>query len=883
MASKKRVVLIDGHAIIYRAYYAIPSNLSTASGLHTNAIYGFATMFRKMLGGKTPEYGAVVFDPPGKTFRDEKYPAYKANRPRMDPELREQLRWIDRLVEAYSFPLLRVPGFEADDVIGTLTRMALEQGMEVFIVSGDKDFAQLVGDDVRMIDSLRDINYDAELVRKKWGVPPHQFVDLLAMVGDKVDNIPGVPGVGQKGAAKLLDTYGSLDAIIEHADELKGRQKTAFTEHVEMARLSRDLATIDVKVPIEETLDDLAIDPPAPNALNSLYKELEFYSLLAGDESRGDAPDEDAEYTLLEQLAQFEAFMDDVGEGRIAAVPIIDRPSAVRGALVGVALSAEVGKAVYVEMGGDTALREAVVTMLADPKRAKVVHDAKALAIALRRLGSDLEGEIDDLLLMSFLIDPTKLIPHGLGQIVREFLHRTIPPAKNLLGGGKSARNFSEIPTSELLPWACQLADSIYELRDPVWAKLEEEGHVDVYHQVDLQLSWVLADMELAGIAVDPVDLRAMGEEFQTRLDALESTIHELAGRTFNIGSPKQLSAVLFDELGLPVIKRTKSGYSTKAEVLERLAPKHEIARHILEHRKLAKLINTYTNVLAREVSEETGRIHSTFQQTVGATGRLITTDPDLQRTPVRTSEGARIRKTFIAPEGRAIISADWSQIELRLLAHFTEDPGLVEAFTSGLDVHARTAGELFEVEPGEVTKEQRNVGKLVNFSTIYGQGATALSQIIGVTRKEAQSYIERYFEAYAGVRTWLDGTIARAHGDGFVTTILGRRRYIPELSSNSFMDRQAGERIAANTPIQGSAADICKLAMLHIAVAFEEQALPARMVLQIHDELLIEADADRAEEVAQVVRDKMTNVYPLHVPLVTDVGIGATWAAAKD
>ncbi|HEY8378537.1 MAG TPA: DNA polymerase, partial [Nannocystis sp.] len=471
-------------------------------------------------------------------------------------------------------------------------------------------------------------------------------------------------------------------------------------------------------------------------------------------------------------------------------------------------------------------------------------------------------------------------IPHRLDQVVKEYLHRTLPPAKRALGG-KGDKKFTDLSAGVFAGWAARHARAVLDAWPKIRARLVQDGQLDYLERIELPLSWVLGDMEIAGIAVDPASLASMGQEFSARLAEYEAKIHALAGHPFNIASPKQLGTVLFDELKLPVIKKNKSGYSTDAEVLERLAPRHEIAQLLLEHRKLAKLINTYTDVLQAAVNPETGRIHATFQQTVSATGRLITTDPDLQRTPIKTPEGRRIRQTFVAAPGHKLISADWSQIELRLLAHVSHDPLLVEAFTHNLDIHRRTAAQIFGCPLDQVTPEQRSTGKLVNFATIYGQGATALAQILGVPRKDAQGYIDSYFTAYSGVRRWLDATMQKAHELGYVTTLLGRRRYIPELSSNNVMDRQAGERIAANTPIQGSAADLCKLAMLNIARRLRAEKLATRMLLQIHDELVFEAPLAEVDTVCAIAREAMEGAYKLDVPLVVDVGVGDTWAEA--
>jgi DNA polymerase-1 len=884
MALPERLVLVDGNALLYRAYHALPARFSTAAGLPTNAVYGFATMFRKIFAGRRPRRGAVVFDPPGPTARDRQYREYKSGREAMPEDLKAQLSTVDRLVAAHNFPLLRVAGHEADDVIGTLARRAVEAGMEVVIVSGDKDFAQLVTDGVRMFDPVRDVVYDPELVRKRWGVRPEHFADYLALVGDRADNIPGVPGIGAKGAAELLARHGSLAAILDHLGELEGRFRKSLEEHRDRALLSRELATIDCRLPLEVTLDDLAVEPPPAAALNALYRELEFFSLLGDEEAVRRAAVEEADYAACRSLAEVDSLLAALpAESPVTVLPIHDERSPIYGSLAALVLCPEPGRARLVPIIGRAGLARAGLERLRpwllDPERPKVTYNAKFLWIALRRQGLAVEGLAGDLLLESFLVNPTKIIPHRLEQITKEYLQRTLPDDKTVRGRGRGKKPFTALDVEVLTPWACHRAAAVAEAWPIVRRRLLEEGHLGYLVEIDLPLAWVLGEMELTGVAVDPEDLQALGRELGERREAVAEKIYALAGREFNIGSHKQLGEVLFDELGLPVIKRTKSGYSTDAEVLERLGTEHEIARFVVEHRKVSKLINTYTEVLQSWVHPKTGRIHANFQQTAGATGRLITTDPDLQRTPVRTAEGRRIRRSFVAREGSKLISADWSQIELRLLAHFTGDPGLIEGIHR--DVHARTAAELFGVDPGAVTDQQRAIGKQVNFSTIYGQGARALGRLIGVSRRRAQRYIDGYFAAYAGVREWLDRTIAEAHERGFVETLFGRRRYIPELSSNSHGERQYGERVAANTPIQGSAADLCKLAMVAIARRFAERGLETRMVLQIHDELVFEAPYDEVDTVCRLVRREMEEVYPLAVPLVADVGVGASWAEA--
>jgi DNA polymerase-1 len=885
----KKLVLVDGTALIFRAYFAIPASFATTSGLHTNAIFGFATMFRKLFAGKKPDYGVVVFDSAAKTFREEKYADYKADRQEMASDLREQLPWIDKVVEANRFPRLRIDGYEADDVIGTLAKRGAEQGMDVVIVSVDKDFAQLVSDRVRQLDPMRDVMYDAELVRKKFGVRPDQIVDLFALMGDAIDNIPGVAGIGQKGAATLLEKYGSVEAIYANLGELKGKQKTSLEAGRESARISKELATIDCAVPIAETIESFAIPERDDSVLNALYKELEFYSLLRDDSPElnsgagaGGAVDYRSvgDGSLANTTTNTKAVLDELcATPPLAIVPMFDLPTPITGKLIGVAVSSKPGSGTWIPFAGDAV--PALKAVLEDPKIPKITHDVKTLWQLLKRNGIALRGATFDTMLASYLVEPTKLIPHRLDQIAREYLQRTLKPLKDLTGGGQKERPVSEIPPAEIGPFACHLADAVIS----AWPKLVERvaqieatAHLNEH---EMPLALVLGQMELDGIKVDPKELAAAQVEFAAARDAESKKVFEHAGREFNIGSTKQLGAVLFDELKLPVVKKTKTGYSTDSEVLERLAAKHAIAKHILEFRKYEKLINTYTEVLTEAINPATGRVHATFQQTVSASGRLISTDPDLQRTPIRTPEGKRIRTAFIADPGNLLISADWSQIELRVLAHVSGDPILLESFANNVDVHRRTAAELFHCSPEAVTKEQRNVGKTVNFATIYGQGATALGQILGIPRKEAEGYIEAYFVTYAGVRRWLDSTIEEARKNGYVTTLFGRRRYVHELSSRNPTEAAFGERVAANTPIQGSAADLCKIAMLKITRRLEGESMRTRMLVQIHDELLFEAPEAELDRAKAIVKEIMEGAWPLKVPLIAEVGVGKTWAEA--
>jgi len=912
-----RVVLVDGSALVYRAFFALPPHLKTKEGVPTNAAFGFATMFTKLFSGKRPTLGAVIFDPPGPTVRDAKYSEYKAQRPPMPKELAQQLPLIDSLVRAYNYPMLRVPGLEADDVIATLAEAAVIAGHEVVIVSSDKDFAQLVRDQdaserghlgsCKMHDPLRDVLFDSELVRKKWGVSPSQMVDLQALVGDAVDNVPGVAGIGQKGAVQLLEEHGTLEGIFaklaSDPGSFKPRTRASLEAGIDAARLSRELVLLDRHAALPVALADLTIPEPDPQVVNEALKALEFYSLLSHQETAAAKAEQRAEGRA--EFLQFAGI--DALKAHLAAAPT-GQPTALLGVwegraraghLAGLGVCVDAATPLWVPARQVEALR----AWLEDAAAPKIVHDGRQLALALREFstGITLRGVDFDTQLASFLVDPNLLINehHDLHAVVKEYLHRTLPALKDLTGGGKGQKALETLEESALAALVTEHVQAVRALEPILRPLLVERGQEGVYRDVELPLGPILAQMEYDGIGIDLKELARIGDELTEQRNALTTVIHGLAGRSFNIGSPKQLGEVLFEELKLPIVKRTKSGYSTDAEVLEKLAPKplsrlgnadpktHPIATEILRYRLVDKLINTYTDVLQRSMDPRTGRVHCTFQQTVGVTGRLITTDPDLQRTPVKTEEGKRIRDAFVAQplaDGTAtcIVDADWSQIELRLLAHLSGDPLLVDAFVNHADVHMRTAAQIFKKPVADVDKREREIGKTVNFATIYGQGATALGQLLGVSRKEASDYIAGYFAAYAGVKTWVAAMIERADRLGYAETLLGRRRIIPDLASHSPMTRSFGERVAANTPVQGSAADLCKLAMLHIAAKLPVVSPRGRMVLQVHDELLFEVPESDAVAVAAMVKHEMEHVLELRVPLVAEVRIGRSWGAAK-
>lgn len=874
-----RLALIDGTGLAFRAFHALPGSLRTRAGLPTNAAYGFAQMFRKLLAGKRPARMAVVFDAPGPTFRHRADPSYKRHRPPMPSELTPQLPWIERLVEAHDVPILRVPGVEADDVIGTLCRQAVAAGQEVWVVSSDKDFAQLVGPHVRWFDSQKEVVYDAERVRRRYGVLPDRFVDWLALVGDASDGIPGVPGIGRQRAAELL---AEADLATLLADPPSGRTGDLLRAHAAQARHSRALATIHTDVALPLGLDDLRVPPPDPAKLNAIYTQLEFFSLLSaqGMATHGAAR---LEYFVIDSLEMAAgALQHETATPEPVALHVLhDVPDAQRGPLLGLALSPRRGRAVYLPVAGPGGLGPGALRLYADwlaSDAPKVLHGSKDARVALARHGVPLGGVVGDTQLASFLLDPTRHLPHTLQQVARDVLHTALQPIQGLLGKGRDRKVFADLTVDRAGAWACHQADAAGACWTRLEALLRDEGRLDHLRDVDLPLAAVLARMEQVGIAADPDKLAELGQAFEADRAALEAEAHALAGRPFNVGSPHQVGTVLFDELKLPVLQRTKTGYSTAAHVLERLADQHPIVDVILQYRTVDKLIHTYTEVLGRAVGPD-GRIHPTYMATSASAGRILTTEPDLQRTPVKTDLSRPLRDTLVAAPGCLLVRADWSQLELRLLAHVSRDPVLLDAYRRGIDVHTRTAAHILQLDPTEVGPAEREVGKLVNFSTIYGQGAPALGHTLKVSPQRARRFIEEFFALYAGVADWRDRILTQAYTDGFVDTLMGRRRYIPDLTRRDLADRAHGERIAVNMPIQGSGADLCKVAMLTASRTLPEGA---ELVLEVYDELLVEVPEDRVEPAKAALVAAMEGAASLAVPLKVSVGVGRTWGEAK-
>ncbi|MCX5861257.1 MAG: DNA polymerase I [Desulfomonile sp.] len=887
MARKEpSIYLIDGSSYIHRAYHAV-GGLSNSKGFPTGAVFGFTNMIVKALKDKAPKRIAVIYDSKGTNFRHDMYPAYKANRPAMPEDLRQQVPKIHEIVEAYRLPSVSLPGFEADDIIATLTRQARLKGWPVVIVSADKDLMQLVGEDVLMWDPQRDMLYDAETVKNKFGVSPGLLLDFMALTGDSSDNIPGVPGVGQKTASILIQQFGSLEELYEHLDLISQQKlREKIRDNRDKAFLSRDLARLDDKVPLEGNLEDLVLGEPDAGQLRKIFQELEFKRLMA--DLPTDRSLDFSGYVTISTMAEVLAWVTKIREiGRFAVDLETTSTEPVRAELVGISLCAEDGKACYIPVGHMAGnqlpkkdVLDALRAVLEDNSVEKIGQNIKYDMIVLKKEGVGVNGIKCDTMLASYLLDPSRR-GHSLDDLAQIFLdHRTVP-IKDLLGSGKNQILFSEVEIAQAAEYSCEDADVTFRLAGILCPRLEREGLGELFRNIELPLIPILADMEITGVRVDTKYLSRLSEEFGRQLGEIAAKIHFLAGECFNINSPKQLAEILFDRMGMKPVKKTKTGASTSLEVLEELALQHDLPQKILEYRSIFKLKTTYADALTSLVNPITGRIHTSYNQAVAATGRLSSSDPNLQNIPVRTGEGRKIRKAFIPADHHLFVAADYSQIELRVMAHVSGDQRLREAFSSGEDIHAITAAGIFECSPSHVTPEMRRKAKEINFGIIYGMGPFKLAGRIGVGLKMAKQYLQDYYGTYSGVRKFMEESPEKAANDGFVTTILGRKRFLPDLNNPNKIAQQAARRMAINTTIQGSAADIIKLAMIRVHKAIARPNVPAKMILQVHDELILEVKEDFAQDAAALVKSEMERVYPLSVPLVVDVAIGKDWEEA--
>ncbi|GIW41199.1 MAG: DNA polymerase [Candidatus Binatia bacterium] len=855
--------LVDASSYVYRAYFALPP-LRTPNGIPTNAVYGFAAMILKLLRQATPRYLVVVFDAPGETFRDELYAEYKANRPGAPEDLSAQWPLIHETVRAFRLPALSVPGVEADDVIGTLVHRYGRQGVPCVIVSSDKDLLQLVGPNVRLWDTMRDRWFDERAVRERYGVEPEKLVEVFALVGDPIDNVPGVQGIGEKTASLLVRKFGSVDALLENpervaAEKIRGASRIAerLRAGAERARTSRRLVEVrrDVDLPCE--LEDFRYEGPDLAEVRRLFRRLSFDSLLR------ELPPPPAPVLREPERLSADAAARWLGSAPRIALACVGRGAPLRSRCEALVLSTG-EEAKCVEIGDDPAASLAGV--LEDPRREKVGHDLKTDAHWLFRHGMRLVGPLFDTMLASSLLGVTPR--HSLEALAAEWLGENLPPFR-----GSQASVASVAAGVERLP----------RLREILGEKLEEAGCGWLFREVEIPLLDVLARMERRGVPLDRTVLERIGVEWRERLDRLRKEIYEAAGFPFNIQSPVQLREVLFERLKLPKkgVRRGKTGLSTDVDVLTRLAKEHPLPAKILDYRTYAKLLSTYVEGLLGALDPETGRLHTTFHQAVTATGRLSSSDPNLQNIPVRGEEGRRIRSAFVAPPGFRLLSADYSQIELRVMAHLSGDERLLGAFEAGLDIHAATASELLGVPPERVSADARRVAKVINFGILYGMGPQRLALELGISTSEAERYIARYFERYPGVRAFIERTVAEGKKKGYVATLFGRRRFLPELRGREGATLRAAERAAINAPVQGTAADLIKIAMVRIDRKLRDEKLSAALILQVHDELLLEVPENELSRVPELVRHEMEHAAELRAPLRVEMGWGSSWAEA--
>lgn len=883
---KPTLFLIDGNNYVFRAFYAIPS-LTNSKGFPTNAIYGFATMLIRIIKEWKPDYIAVAFDVKGPTFRHEAYELYKATRRAMPETLIPQIPYIKDMIRGFSIPVLEKPGIEADDIIGTLARRYSEQDMKVFIVSGDKDMMQLVGENVVIVDTMKDKVFDAAAVKEKFGVPPEQVVEIMGLTGDKTDNIPGAPGIGPKGALRLIEEYGTIENVLKNVDRIKNaKAKECIRLHRDQIIMSRELARIRTEEDIPFELADSRSGNPDGETLKTLFKEFEFSSLLQELMIREEQLAGQYE-TILTEAALVGAVEEIRNTGSFSLDLILSSPEAMRAGIVGVALGIRPGKAVYIPLGHSYAgapsqlaqeqVRKGISPLLGDTAILKHGHDLKTIQIVLERNGLSLRGLGCDTLVGAYVLNSSRR-SFDLPDLVQDHLNRRIMTVKEIAGSGVKQLPPDIIPVDKMAPYACLRADAVLSLVTSLSDALAGEQLTGLFRDLETPLISILAGMEQKGVLIDGELLRAMSRELQQLLEISADKIYRLAGEKFNIQSPKQLQQVLFDKLRLAKGKKTKEGYSTDVDVLSSLARHHELPAEILAYRSISKLKSTYIDALPALVHPQTGRVHTSYNQAVTATGRLSSSNPNLQNIPIRTVEGKRIRQAFIAPAGSRLISADYSQIELRVLAHLSEDRTLIDSFHSGEDIHSRTASTIFGVFPELVNEEMRRQAKVINFGILYGMSAFGLAKELNLTQRLAQAYIDEYFRKYEGVKCYLDQVLAQARQDGYVCTLMNRRRYLPEINAANANIRQFAERMAVNTPIQGTAADLIKLAMIRIAGRLRTQNLTAAMIMQVHDELVFEVPEEEVETIIALVKEEMEQVMVLRVPLKVAVSYGRNW-----
>lgn len=914
---KPPIILVDGSSYLYRAYHALPP-LTNSRGQPTGAVYGVISMLKKLIEQYHPQYMAVVFDAKGKNFRHEMFADYKAHRPPMPDDLRAQIEPLHELVDALGLPRLVVPGVEADDVIGTLASQAARQGMDVLISTGDKDMAQLVNEHITLINTMNNSVLDIPGVVEKFGVPAERIVDYLTLIGDTSDNIPGVPKVGPKTAVKWLQEFGSLENIVQHAGDIKGKIGDNLRDSLEQIPLSYKLATIVCDVDLEQKPTDLTRLAPDQEKLHQLYSTLEFKTWLKeldAAKSPADATDsapvttaESDESTATnvsvvpaEITAQWETVLDEnrfnhwLKKLEQADIFAFDTETTsldyMQARIVGVSFCIEPGKAAYVPVGHDypgapaqldaDRVLAALRPLLENPRQKKLGQNLKYDTHVLANHGIHMQGVAHDTLLESFVLDSTKR--HDMDSMAERLLQYKTIHFGDVAGKGAKQLTFNQVDLQQAGPYAAEDADITLRIHQVLQAQLQQLPSLNtIYQDIELPLMPVIQRIERNGVRVDAAMLAKQSRELSARLAQIEKQAFAVAGESFNLGSPKQIQEIFFDKLKLRVVRKTPKGQpSTAEDVLEELADEHELPRLILEHRGMSKLKSTYTDKLPQQINPDTGRVHTSYNQTGAATGRLSSTDPNLQNIPIRTEEGRRIRQAFIAEPGNKLISADYSQIELRIMAHLSADKGLLKAFAEGRDIHRATAAEVFALDLDDVTTEQRRAAKAINFGLIYGMSAFGLAKQLGIGRNEAQAYVEMYFARYPGVKEYMDNTRQRAHETGYVETVFGRRLYLPDINAKNGQLRQYAERTAINAPMQGTAADIIKKAMITLDRSLQAAKLDVRMVMQVHDELVLEVAANQVDTVREMVIRDMQSAATLKVPLIVEAGVGDNWDEA--
>ena len=887
----KKIMIIDGSSLLHRAFYALPL-LTTKSGLYTNGVYGFLTMFYKITEQYEPDYIGVAFDKKGPTFRHKKYVEYKGTRQSTPSELSQQFPMIKEILSYMNIPTLEMQEYEADDIAGTLAKIGENEALEVILVTGDKDYLQLTTDKTKVLLTKKGITeieaYDRNRIKEEYGIEPKQFIDLKGLMGDKSDNIPGVPGIGEKTGLKLIQEYGSIQNIYENIDKISGKKlKENLIENENLAYISRTLGEIITNVPLNMELEDFKATTPEWIKLKNIYEELEFKSLLnkIPSEFKEKTQKVKFDYSCRElKPSEFGELVNDIKtEEKFCFKFIINNLNYIENEIIGIGIKTPRGMTNYIDLlQYNDEFTNYFKEIFENSQIAKIGHDLKVDIVQLFRLNIALKNFTFDSMIAQYLLNPSQA-NYSINNLSEEYFDVYGIQSEDVFGKGKGLKKARDLDKEDVMKYLSFIFESVFKLEPIMMEKIIEQRMENLYTEVELPLAEVLANMEFIGFKIDTNELKILGKEYDEEIDSLTKEIYELAGSTFNINSPKQIGEILFEKLMLPVIKKTKTGYSTDVEVMEKLKDQHPIVEKILRYRQIVKLKSTYIDGLLSLINSKTNRIHSSFNQTIASTGRISSTEPNLQNIPIRTEDGRKIRKAFIAesPNFR-LLDGDYSQIELRVLAHISNDPKMKDAFVSGEDIHRKTASEVFHVEKEDVTSDLRYRAKAVNFGIVYGISDFGLSRDLNIPRKEAKEYIENYFKNFQMVKKYMEDIVSEGKKNGYVETILHRRRYIPELNSKNYNVRSFGERIALNTPIQGSAADIIKMSMVRVYNDLRDRNLRSRLILTVHDELILEVHKDEIDEVNKLVKNIMENAISLTIPLKVDFKIGDSWYDTK-